>query len=254
MHGADARHAKADDRDARLDHASDYCGIVRAMTTRREIITITGGAAVALAATRVLAADAPKKDEDDVSPTEDLMREHGLVLRVVGVYQEAIRRAEAKEPLPLSALADTAKIVRNFVEDYHEKLEEDHVFPKLEKSNAALVKTLRAQHAAGRKLTDAIITLSTAATATADQSGQIVRAMQQFIREYLPHMAHEDTVLFPQLVKSMSEKEYDALGDQFEKREHELFGKDGFEGQVAKMAVIEKSLGIDDLAKFTPAG
>lgn len=226
---------------------------MRAMTTRREIITITGSAVV-LGATRALAADAPKKEEDDVSPTEDLMREHGLVLRVVGVYQEAIRRHEAKQALPLKELADTARIVRQFVEDYHEKLEEDHVFPVLEKTNATLVKILRAQHAAGRKLTDAIVTLATAATATADQPGQIVTAMKAFIHEYLPHMAHEDTVLFPQLVKSMSEKEYDALGDQFEKREHELFGKDGFEGMVAKIAVIEKTLGIDDLAKFTPAG
>ncbi len=45
-----------------------------------------------------------------------------------------------------------------------------------------------------------------------------------------------------------------SLGEDFEKKEHQLFGKEGFEGIVEKVAAIEKELGIYDLAKFTPAG
>ena len=42
--------------------------------------------------------------------------------------------------------------MREFVEDYHEKLEEDFLFPEFEKRNelVPLVKVLREQHAAGR--------------------------------------------------------------------------------------------------------
>jgi hemerythrin-like domain-containing protein len=76
--------------------------------------------------------------------------------------------------------------------------------------------------------------------------------MRQFVRMYEPHEAREDTVLFPALRRIVTRNEYDALGEDFEKKEHELFGKDGFEAMVEKVASIEKVLGIDDLSQFTP--
>ena len=76
--------------------------------------------------------------------------------------------------------------------------------------------------------------------------------MHQFIRMYSPHEAREDTVLFPAFRKLVSAHEYDALGEDFEKKEHELFGEDGFASMVDKVAEIEKRLGIYDLAQFTP--
>jgi hypothetical protein len=42
------------------------------------------------------------------------------------------------------------------------------------------------------------------------------------------------------------------LGEEFEKNEHKLFGEDGFETMVNKVAEIEKSLGIYELSQFTP--
>ena len=43
-----------------------------------------------------------------------------------------------------------------------------------------------------------------------------------------------------------------AFGEQFEDKEHELFGKDGFEGVVAQVATLEDTLGVADLNQFTP--
>ena len=50
----------------------------------------------------------------------------------------------------------------------------------------------------------------------------------------------------------VSAHEFDSLGEDFEKKEDELFGDDGFEKVVAKVAEIEKKLRIYDLAQFTP--
>ena len=69
---------------------------------------------------------------------------------------------------------------------------------------------------------------------------------------YSPHEAREDTVVFPAFKEILSKNEYDSLGEQFEKKEHELFGQDGFESMVEKVAGIEKKLGIYDLSQFTP--
>lgn len=71
---------------------------------------------------------------------------------------------------------------------------------------------------------------------------------------YRPHEAREDTVLFPALRTIVSPKELDAMGEQFEDREHALFGKEGFGGIVAEIAKLEETLGIHDLAQFTPSG
>lgn len=69
---------------------------------------------------------------------------------------------------------------------------------------------------------------------------------------YEPHEAREDTVLFPALHKIVTPHEFGALGEDFEKKEHELFGEDGFEQMIDKVASVEKQLGIYDLAQFTP--
>ncbi len=69
---------------------------------------------------------------------------------------------------------------------------------------------------------------------------------------YRPHEAREDTVLFPAFRKIVSRHEYDSLGEEFKNNEHNLFGEDGFETMVNKVSDIEKSLGIYDLAQFTP--
>ena len=43
-----------------------------------------------------------------------------------------------------------------------------------------------------------------------------------------------------------------SLGEDFEEKENELFGEDGFEKMVDKVTQIERKLGIYDLAQFTP--
>jgi hemerythrin-like domain-containing protein len=68
---------------------------------------------------------------------------------------------------------------------------------------------------------------------------------------YRPHAAREDTVLFPKLRSLVSAHEYDAMAEDFEKREHELFGEDGFGKMVHRVAALEQAVGIWDLSQFT---
>ena len=195
--------------------------------------------------------------EEDVAPPEDLMREHGVLKRVLLVYDEAIRRIDGKKDFPVDAVKNGADIIRTFIEDYHEKLEEDYLFPRFEKAGklADLTKVLREQHKAGRGVTVQITQLATAQTLkNPSSSTKLKDLMRQFVRMYEPHEAREDTVLFPALRSVVSKNEFDALGEDFEKKEHQLFGAEGFEKMVERVASIEKSLGIYDLAQFTPHG
>jgi len=85
-----------------------------------------------------------------------------------------------------------------------------------------------------------------------DVTQKLIKLLTNFNVMYRPHEAREDTILFPALRKIISKNEYFALGEDFEDKEHELFGEDGFEAMVEKVADIEKQLGIYDLSKFTP--
>src|SRR5437773_1096822 len=76
-----------------------------------------------------------EKKDNEVSPPEDLMREHGVLKRILLVYGEALRRIDANEDLPPEPIAESARIIRDFVEDYHEKLEENFLFPRFKKAN-----------------------------------------------------------------------------------------------------------------------
>ncbi len=194
-------------------------------------------------------------DEDKkVSPPEDLMQEHGLLNRILLIYDACRIHLVNKESFPVEALNNSAVIIRTFVEDYHEKQEENYLFPRFQKAGKLtdLVQVLLAQHKAGRIITDQLTQLTKTQNITADDTQKLITLLTAFNTMYRPHEAREDTILFPAFRKIVSQHEYDSLGEEFENNEHKLFGKDGFEGMVSKVENIEKQLGIYELAQFTP--
>jgi hemerythrin-like domain-containing protein len=208
------------------------------MATRRTFIA----GALLLPAARVEAAAKGKKEEE-VAPGEDLMREHGVLNRALLVYEAWL----AREGAPAQVLSGSADLIRRFIEGYHEKTEEEEVFPRFEKAKklVELTRVLRAQHEAGRRLTSQIL------DGKGDRA-KVEAPIRAFIRMYRPHEAREDTVLFPAFQKLVGHAEYERLGENFEEREHKLFGPDGFEMAVRQVAQLEDALGIGDIAQFTP--
>jgi hemerythrin-like domain-containing protein len=111
----------------------------------------------------------------------------------------------------------------------------------------------RRQHQAGRRLTDNILGRVRTSAVAGDDRPKLVGNLKAFIRMYRPHEAREDTDLFPKLRGVVSAHEFAAMAEDFEKDEHRKFGADGFELMVARVADLEKALGIGDLAQVTPA-
>jgi len=176
-----------------------------------------------------------------------------VLSRLLLIYEKALAAGPRPTDWPMSQLTDAARLIRTFVEDYHEKLEENYIFPRFEKAGRLTDVTaiLRQQHEAGRQVTDAITRQMGQAGGAADTQG-LANNLRVFLRMYRPHAARESTVLFPQIGVVVPPKEYEEMGDQFEEIEHQKFGQAGFEGVVEKVAELEKSLGIYDLASFTP--
>jgi len=224
--------------------------------SRRNVLKGLGAAAgimVALGSdSRAERADEEGEAQAKVTPPEDLMREHAVLHRLLLIYETGLPGRPDSGPPPVKEIGDAAKLIRTFIEEYHEKLEEDYIFPRFEKARklADLVKVLRQQHEAGRRLTEAVLEV-TGATENTD-TARLEHSLRAFLRMYQPHAARESTVLFPLIQSVVSPKEYVQMGETFEDIEHRKFGREGFEGIVTNVAELEKRLGIYDLAEFTP--
>lgn len=190
--------------------------------------------------------------EAEVTSGEDLMQEHGVLGRIVLVYDEAARRVEHGDPVDLAVVASAARIVRRFVEDYHEKLEEQFVFPRLEaaRREADLIAVLGRQHQRGREVIDGITGI-TGITGQGRARPDLARLLRAFHRMYLPHAFRGDTVLFPAFRHVVGRNAYRELSEQLKEQEHACFGEGGFACTVAEVAGLGAALGVGDLSRIT---
>jgi hemerythrin-like domain-containing protein len=192
----------------------------------------------------------------EIGPAELLMTDHGLLNRIMMIYDACRTKLIAGESFPADALQKAARLIRIYIEDYHEKLEEEFLFPRFVNADklVGLNQLLYIQHSTGKKVTDQILALAGSSTLTdPDNTRKLTELLNTFNWMYRSHESREDTVLFPALRSIVSKKEYYAIGEEFNKRAANIFGQDGFEATLAKAEAVEKQLGINDMAKLTPA-
>ncbi len=80
-------------------------------------------------------------EKSEVGAVEDLMREHGVIRRTLLVYRECIRRLQAGSVPPAGVVTQAGELIRGFAERYHERLEEEEVFPRLVFATGLLIQT-----------------------------------------------------------------------------------------------------------------
>jgi hemerythrin-like domain-containing protein len=239
--------------------AEQHTGPAGGPVTRRALLSTAAaalvvgaaGAEVGNLATRSKSA-AGTGDPPDV----DLMAEHGVLKRVLLIYQAAVRLINAGMAPPESAIHDGAEVIHDFIESFHEALEEGYVFPRLREAAKLVgtVDTLLVQHARGRELTQLILAGSTARAMNSTTTRKTVTgAISAFVRMYEPHEAREDTVVFPEFRALLSADELEGLASTFAELQRKQFGPGAFAEVVNHVADIERSLGIYDLNEFTPS-
>lgn len=188
------------------------------------------------------------------APGEAMMTEHGVLKRLLLAYRAAADQLAAGRTPPVGAVADAAQAIADYVESFHEGLEEAYVFPRVQQDPryAGLVRTLLIQHDRGRHLTAAILT-----TGSGDLRPPAARAalrgyLSKFVRMYEPHEAREDTVIYPALRSSTSQRTLDELADRFASEENRLFGDAALAQILDRVTGVEQQLDIADLADVTP--
>lgn len=232
---------------------------------RRKLLRDSVALGVALGATSVLltgkslrttSASEKQDKEPEVSATEDLMREQGVIRRALLVFVESVPklRQNASRVDP-AALPQTAQLFRTFGEDYHEKmLEEQDIFPVIRKQGGVLRRyadILTEQHQRGREITDYVLAVTNTSKISTAHIEPLAKVLEGLVLMYQNHAAREDTIVFPAWKKNCSDKQVNEISEQFEDIEHKMFGKDGFEDAKRKIGGIETAMGLSDLAQFT---
>jgi hemerythrin-like domain-containing protein len=224
---------------------------------RRWLIGTTGAvlfAAPALADHRRQASPGKTKaTEGGITATERLMRDSGLLLRILAIYEAGGRRLGGGEDIEPVIFTQAAETMRDFVHGYHEKQEEEQIFPRFRKAGrmVELIDVMVAQHKAGERLTARILELAPK-SATKGERQAMIEAMQASAVLYRPHVARELTDVWPTLRTLLTPNEFDELSAALEKDEAEKLGKEGFDKMAKKVEALEKRIGINDLSQFTP--
>jgi hemerythrin-like domain-containing protein len=224
--------------------------MLKPVAARRRFLLGAGLAGGAL----MVAGCSDHDDAKDIAATEDLMREHGVLRRVLIVYRETADMLRKGTQIDAKAIATAATLFRDFGETYHERmLEEQFIFPEMRKEQrlAAVVDVLQLQHQRGREVTEYIIGATREGKIEAANAEPLARAMDAMVRMYESHATREDTDLFPAWRKSLSGERLNELSGQFESIEKKQFGTDGFESAVQQIASVEQALNLADLGQFT---
>lgn len=187
------------------------------------------------------------------TPNEAMMTEHGVLKRVLLAYDAAV--VQPPSAGLWSAVHTCALVVRDYVESFHEGLEETFVFPQLLNAGrqTAVVTTLLGQHGAGRRITTSLVQATDPAGTGPTDVASVRVAIAAFTRMYARHEAWEDTVVYPAHRDLLGDRAIASLGERFDELERRQLGPHALADVLDRLAPAEQQLGTYDLAAVTPA-
>lgn len=195
------------------------------------------------------------KTIEPVAAGELLMQEHGVLGRILLIYDRAatfLQRADnIARVYPQLILA--TKLVKTHIQAQHERVEELLIFPVLTKANKEtdLVAVLVAQHQAGQECNEAISMKLKYKLQTASNRKEIARLARAFSSMFRPHALREDTVIYPKLLQILGETGYAELSAKVDALEDKMANDLSLSEIVSQVASIETALGVNDLSQFT---
>jgi hemerythrin-like domain-containing protein len=195
-----------------------------------------------------------KEAMEKISPTEELCIEHAFLDRIMLVMDHTLRSAVSGTKTDLATIRKACNIISDVVDAHHMKIEEDEIYPKF--ANDAILKNLvselEIQHNEARKMVAKIQDLCKAGRSISKaEINDMNRIFNEFHTMIMAHAAREESVLFPAMQGTWSDKELDALKEKQEKHEEKLLGKDAINKVYSMIGDLEMSAGLESVRDFT---
>jgi hemerythrin-like domain-containing protein len=194
-------------------------------------------------------------EEKMATPVENLMKEHGVLMRILAIYDKVVGDVASGKEFNVSAINRTAEMSRSYIGRHHDACEERYIFPKFREADyiTDIIKELHDQHAAAVMMTNQILELSSNGGRRDENSLQTLKDLCTLTsRMYRPHMAWEQTIVFPAFYDIVSADYIRSIQKEMDAEEKKLLGDTGFRGLVGRLSEIEKEVGTYDLSNYTP--
>jgi hemerythrin-like domain-containing protein len=160
-------------------------------------------------------------------PTDQLRREHELVLLVVEAMECEATDIERTGMVHRERIARMIDFARNFTDGCHHQKEEEALFPALlrrSEAAAAAVSVMLSEHAAGRDMIYAIDEALPRAGTDAAARAKVAVNLAFYARLLHGHIAKENNVLFSLAEYALSPREQSILAKEFAWIEEEEIG------------------------------
>ncbi len=213
------------------------------------------GAVLQAGAFRPLKDKGEELEENVATPLENLMKEHGVLMRILEIYDRVSGDAASGKELNAGAIRRAAEISRDYIGKHHDACEERYIFPQFRKVPyiVDIVTELHDQHVAAVRITKNMLELTSPGSAP-DKDGRqtLIDLCKSIVGMYRPHMSWEQSIVFPVFYDIVTADYIKDIQKKMEAEERELLGDTGFRGLVGRLSEIEKEAGTYDLHKYTP--
>lgn len=181
---------------------------------------------------------------------EYLYKNHGLLNRMILIYEELIRRLKNNIRIGNKIVYYTAYIIKNYVENYH-KTNKIYIYPLLRTNNIEIeiIDELANLHKINKQLINHILKISE--NDFISDKNELIFYMQQYIKISRYHTSREDTVIFPKFINLLDNETMIDYSWLFDEKQNEYLGLNGFNNYLNIIVSIEKYLNIHDLKEIT---
>jgi hemerythrin-like domain-containing protein len=162
-----------------------------------------------------------------MKPTDDLMNEHRVIERMLGVVSVACDRIDGGQEVERGLFVDAADFFKNFADKCHHSKEEKLLFERMQargvSGEVGPIAVMLREHQDGRAHVKKIAELS-GQKPSKKTMNDLTKASRSYIDLLSKHIQKEDNILYPLANQILTEEDQKELERGFEEVEQKVMG------------------------------
>jgi len=166
-------------------------------------------------------------DVDITLPTDDLMSEHRVIERMLGILTKASNRLEKGQDIDPELYVGAVDFLRNFADKCHHTKEEKLLFEKMMERGVSgevgPIAVMMREHQDGRAHVKSLDKLSKEKMSKTTREG-LIKSSRAYVDLLSKHIQKEDNVLYPLANQILDKEDQKELEKGFEEVEEKVMG------------------------------
>ena len=178
-------------------------------------------------------------------PTDDLMSEHRVIERILGILTNASNRLEKGQEVDPELYVGAVDFLKNFADKCHHSKEEKLLFVKMMERGVSgevgPIAVMMREHQDGRAHVKNLDKLSKEKMSKSTKQG-LIKASRAYVDLLSRHIQKEDGVLYPLANRLLSEEDQKELERGFDEVEEKVMGPGVHEKYHHMLQELEEKL------------